>query len=61
MTHDEPVITSAAAQPAAPPTDGGRLTLAPSLGGIPEPSVDLRRLLARDNQPGVTSGFQSSI
>ena len=60
MTHDEPVITSAAAQPAAPPAEGRRSALAPSLGDMPEPSVALRRLLARDDEPD-GPGFQSSI
>ena len=61
MTHDEPVITSAAAQPAAPPAEGRRSALAPSLGDMPEPSVALRRLLADREPEPVGPGFQSSI
>ena len=61
MTHDEPVITSAAAYPAEAPAVGGRSALAPSLGDMPEPSLDLRRLLALDNEPPASPGFQSSI
>ena len=61
MTHDEPVITSAAAQPAPPPAEGGRSTLAPSLDDMPEPSVGHRRLLALDNEPPASPAFQSSI